>query len=289
MTQKMQSAIPIYWADNYEKLLQKALVIGNVANKEFKGALQKGDELVINVLPDVTYSSWTGGDLSAVETLSSSSVSIKITKGGQIHFKVTAADEQQMVNNPQYIKEVTMRGIYQFANAIDTDLGLLYADAGINFNSGTSVEIDESNPFHVLAECNRLMDVANLPKQGRFAILPPTFAMFLMLQQKPYIAALESTKKEAYENGLIAKKIAGFDEIYVSNNVYNSSGTYYPIFGMKNECIASIVQKDMKIIEYMPDLSINNAYKGGGMYGVKAYRTDKLGKMTVTFAPLFTS
>jgi hypothetical protein len=283
--QALQELIPQVWSDVFVEQLREAHVFGNVANTSFSSDIKKmGQEIEIEIQPTVTISNWTGGDLSAPEVLGAATTKGKITEGKSIHFKIKKADEIQALNNPKRAKSYSQDAVYRFANEIDDDYAALYPRAGIvvEETGGNPISIDSNNALNVIAECQRRVKKANISKNSKFFfIADPSFYANIYIDGRNFYT--ESGVKAA-TNGFMTERF-GF-KLYESNNCYSSGGVDYIYFGVEKECLAGAVQKDMELIGYTPELSVDNAFKGVGMYGVWCYDSRKFGVFKATYSSI---
>lgn len=277
---------------DFEQNLQNSLIIGKLAAKSYEEGMSFGDEKDVIMPGRVTMSDWDGGDLNAAEKVKSSIVKVKVDKGKQVNFEIEYAKAVQIValgegeNQVKLIDEYTKDALYQFRDAVDSALGKLYPYAGyvIDDGNGGAVTITENNALSLLAYMKTKFSRGHNGsawKNGKMiAILPPELiAIMLGMSMLQYT---ESQVKDV-QTGMVLEK-AGW-KIYESNNIYSpSAGVFQPLFGVEGETLASVIQKDMTLIPYMREESINEAYKGAGMFGVSAPRADLLGTAKISLS-----
>ncbi len=285
--QALQQLIPQTFKSTFVEQIYESLVFGDIANTEFSSSVKEyGDEVDVFIEPSITYNSWTGGDLNTREKLQAATTKIKINHGGQVHFYIPRTDTKQAAKNPEMAKKYTKKTNHSFANDIDEKLSVLYDQAGITIDSsGSPIDISSTNAWKVLVECQRQLKenlgCDSLAMKDLFFIAPPAYYAHLLVDNKPFYT--EEARLEAYKNGKVGKKIAGFD-LYESNNCFNSGGTHYCYFGVKKQALAVAVQKDIELISYIPDSSVDLTFKGAGLFGVGLYDARKFGVVKCTFA-----
>lgn len=287
----LENLICSQYSKNFEKNLQDSLVIGKLAATKYEEGMSFGDEKDVIMPGRVTLSDWDGGDLNTAEKVKSSIVKVKVDQGKQVNFEIEYAKAVQMSGGEgegqaKLASEYTQDALYQFRDAVDTALAKLYPYAGyvIDDGNGGAVEITANNALSLLAYMKTKFSRGHNGsawKNGKMiAILPPELiAIMLGMTMLQYT---ESQVKDV-QKGVVLEK-AGW-KIYESNNIYSpSEGVFQPLFGVEGETLASVIQKDMKLIPYMRTESINEAYKGAGMFGVSAPRADLLGTAKISLA-----
>ena len=288
----LENLICTQYQRSFENNLQDCLVIGKLAAQKYEDGMSFGDEKDVIMPGRVTMSDWAGGDLNKEEKVKSSIVKVKVDQGKQVNFEIEYAKATQIAAlgvgeaQAKLIDEYTKDALYQFRDAIDAALGKLYPYAGyvIDDGSGGTVSITENNALSLLAYMKTKFSRGHNGsawKNGKMiAILPPELiAIMLGMSMLQYT---ESQVKDV-QTGVVLEK-AGW-KIYESNNIYSpSTGVFQPLFGVEGETLASVVQKDMKLIPYMREESINEAYKGAGMFGVSAPRADLLGTAKISLS-----
>ncbi len=294
MTQLNQELIPQIFKKTFVSQVKEKLVFGSVANMDLEANIkQEGDEVDIPIRPRPTYSSWTGGDLSARENLKGATTKLKILHGGQVHFSMNPLDQAQAMKDPERLKYYTQDTNYLFANDMDEKFANLYQEAGVlltqGYDGSTAININSSNALKVMIEAQKKMKeqsgLDNSAVGNMFWIAPPAFYAHVMVDGRPFYT--DAARQEIGKNGKFGTKLIGLD-VMESNNCYNSSGTYYMYFGVKEKCLAGAVQKDMSLKAYNPELAPPDeiAYKGAGLFGVGCYDSRFFGVVKCTFASL---
>lgn len=282
--------IPTVIKKMWEENLESKKVIGILSNTSYQGELKSGDEADVkfNIEPDVT--AWDGGDLTAAQEAKSTIVKIKVDKGSQVNFKVNKADAIQMegASNAEAMKlasKTSDSAIEKVAEAQDQALGKLYATAGIQVNtiSGAATALTAANIAKVFTVAKAKMSDGNAWVDGKMAaIISPE--MTALLNEAYNQTATEYDAKNRRKG--FVRTLFGFD-IYESNNLFkDTDGNVYPLFGVKGETLASVTQNDLDLMHYIPENSLDDAYKGGAVWGCGNPRPDKLatGKFSVTLS-----
>ena len=123
------------------------------------------------------------------------------------------------------------------------------------------------------------LDKANVPKQGRWVVMPPEFEGLMLLD--PRFAYNTPNSNGRLENGEVARA-AGFG-IHISNNVPNTSSTKYKIIASYNGA-ATRAEQILKTEAYRPEKRFSDAVKGLHVYGAKVTRPNEIAVATVNFS-----
>ncbi len=280
------------YSQTFETKFRNEIVIGKMAATNYSDNLKFGDEANVVMPGRVKMTDWSGGDLNAPEKVTSSIVKIKVNKGKQVNFELEKAKEIQLQGSisdlqNDLVDEYISDARYQFRDAVDSALGALYPFAGYVLDDNDSdIVLTAENAFAVLSHMKTKFARGNNGSawvNGKMIAVFPPEAIAIMLGMT-YLQYTESQVKDK-STGFVTEK-AGW-RIYESNNIATpAADSYRPLFGIEGESLACVIQKDMELVPYMRDASLNKAYKGGAVYGVGAPRADKLGtaKLSVTLS-----
>lgn len=285
----LDTLIKTVYSENYEKNLENELVLDKLSATKYAANLKMGDEMDVELPGQATLQKWDGGDLQDVEEAGVSVAKIKVDQGMSANFEISQAKAVQINKSnteeaTKLAKEYSNSANYQFADAIDSKIGQLYATAGLVLNNGTAITVTTDNILKVLSNMKALFSRKKAWVTGKMAaFLPPE--MTAILNQVPNLTNSEAGHKERAKGWV--RELSGW-QIYESNNIAaDTDGYFYPLFGVIGETTASVKQKNMELIPYMREKSINKAYKGAGVFGVGTARPDKLGtakiKATLSF------
>lgn len=142
-------------------------------------------------------------------------------------------------------------------------------------------------PLQLLNRFNRILDVNNVPKEGRWVVIDPVFKELLMDENSKLINNdYNPGADQLVTNRLIAKNIRGF-RVYESNNLpvigtgpgtastAGSSTNYGVIVAGHDSSVASAQQID-KTEKYRDPFSFADVVRGMNMYGRKILRPESL-------------
>lgn len=283
----------------FKKYYYDELVIGKLAHSEFKSGVKTGDEVDVIMPGTVKMFDYDGKkDLPDAEEVTNSIVKIRIDRGKAFHFELQDMQKKQIENCPDLkqkvnlVKEYSTDAIKQFAATVDKAYGELYTRAGYYVHNGdkaapTAIEISKTNVKDLLSYMQAIFKRGDNEGHNSWidgqmlAIVPPEFQFFLSgMSDLEYVESGHRKIEKGYVGTL-----AGWD-ILISNNVKGITNgdtiTYFPLFGIKGKTLAGGVSDNLNTKSYMPERNFNTRYKGYGLYGVGAPRSDFFGTAMVS-------
>ena len=272
--------IPELWSAALLTHLDKAHVFANLVNRDYEGDISDyGDTVHINQIGDITVKKYTKGtDIAAPEDISTTEQLLVIDQAEYFNFGIDDIDAAQA--RTALMDKAMMRAAYGLADTSDTYLaGLMATGAKIKIgNTTTPIAITSANAYSTLVDIKVAMDKKNVPKQGRWVVLPPDYEGALLLDDR-FVKGGVPQSDERLTNGFIGRA-AGFD-VYTSNNC--------PVTASKYSVIASVniattyAEQIVKTEGYRPEKSFKDAMKGLNVYGAKVTMGDAIAVATVTF------
>jgi hypothetical protein len=261
--------------------LRKTLVYGgpNVVNRDYEGEIQQaGDTVRITSISRPTINTYVPNVTAVVpEELTDSQRVLVIDQQKYWAFQVDDVDQAQ-AKGP-VIPQAMSEGGYGLADVIDQFLASLYTgtqSANVVGSTGSPIAVTAAAPNaaydNVLVPLRTRLGRANVPMQGRYAIVSPEIMGRLLIDSR-FIKVNESGTSEALRNGLIGRA-AGFD-IYESNNVPNPTGNVHVVQAGRNTAI-SYAEQLTKTLAYRPEAKFADAVKGLAVYGAKLIRPDSI-------------
>ncbi|HEX8638217.1 MAG TPA: P22 phage major capsid protein family protein, partial [Pyrinomonadaceae bacterium] len=192
-----------------------------------------------------------------------------IDQAKYFNFKVDDIDKVQ--TNANVMAEAMSRAGYGLRDKVDIFIAashILVPSANLLGTDVSPIVPTKADAYDYLVDLNTKLDEANVPAEGRFAIVPPWFEG-LLLKDNRFVAAGTSKTDEVLRNGLIGRA-AGFD-IYKSNNTPNTNGTLYKVIA-GHPMAYSFAEQIVKTEAYRPEKSFADAVKGMHVYGGKLVR-----------------
>lgn len=265
---------PAIWAARAAHYLDRALVFASpdVVNRDYEGEIAvKGDSVNINQIGDITVSDYTSGtDISSPQQLTDAQLKLIIDQAKYINFEVDDIDKAQV--NMNTVDMAMERGSYAFRKVVDTDIATVMSDgvdtANVIGTMGSPISITTGDlAYQYLVELTTKLDEANVPENGRFAIVPPWYYN-LLLRNTAFVAAGTTMTDNRLITGVISQ-VLGM-KVMKSNAIVNTSGTKYKIMAGVN--LATTVATQIPVgsmISYRPEKRFSTAIKALLLYGRK--------------------
>ena len=268
----VKNFIPQIWSARLLANLDKTLVYANAVNRDYEGEIKKfGDTVKINQMGDVTVKDYKGGAIEDPEELNSNQTILTIDQAKYFNFKVDDVDKAQA--NVTLVDKAMERASYAVQDVIDKFIAALVKDAKIKVgNTGKPVEITVANAYDTLVDLGVELDKKNVPRVGRFVILPP-FYLGLLSKDPRFTKDFK-----ILENGVVdGATVSGF-KLMMSNNVPFSASNYSIMAG--TDMAISFAGQVTKVEAYRPEKSFSDAMKGLYVFGAKVTQPDCLACLT---------
>lgn len=272
---------PEIWSKKLLSSLKKNLVIAapGVVNRDYEGEINEaGDTVTINSVSRPTISTYVPGSTTIVpETLTTAQRQLVVDQAKYFAFEVDDVDKRQALGGA--MEEATLEASYGLKDVADQYMeGIMRAgasnspSAAVSIVAGTSANkvVYES----LLIPMKVKLDEADVPEDGRFAIIPPWVHGFLLLDDR-FIRADATGQAAASINGKVGTA-AGFD-IRVSNNLPTVTGDDDSVLA-GHPMATSYAEQINKTEAYRPESSFADAVKGLHLYGGKVVRPEALCK-----------
>lgn len=277
------SFIPEIWNARLLNALRADLVYTNLFNRNYEGEIrQAGDTVHINTITDISIKDYTRNtDIDNPEQLTTADQTLVVDQAKYYNFYLNDVDKAQAL--PGLIDAAMASASHGLAEAVDKYLAGLLAAASGTITTGlgstsTPLTVTASSAYELLVDMKTAMDKANVPKMGRKVVLPPEFEGFMLKDAR--FAANGGKGENRLENGAVARA-AGFD-IYISNNVPNTSGAKYKVIASTQES-NTYAEQLVKTEAYRREKGFDDGVKGLLVYGAKIIRPAAVAVATVNF------
>lgn len=268
--------IPTLWAARALENLNKAHVYAQAAvcNRDYEGEIsQAGDTVKISTLGPVTVAPYVkNANISEAQELTDAGQLLEINQQNYFNFQLDDIDQAQ--TRPKLIDLAMRNSAWALSDVADQYLaGIMWAAvpaANTQGAVGTGLDIGfgtgEKAPYTVLLKAAADLDEANVPRLGRWAIVPPWFHAYLLMDQR-FVGSGAAEADARGVNGFVGR-VAGFD-IYMSNNVPAVAGpAEYKILCGTNYA-TSYAEQINKVEAYRPERRFADAVKGLHLFGAK--------------------
>lgn len=283
---------PEIWSARLLVALRKSLVYAGptIVNRDYEGEIEEAGDIVrITSISRPTVATYTPNSTTITpEELTDAQRNLVIDQCKYFAFKVDDVDKRQARGN--VMTQGMSEAAFALADVVDQYVASFYTGVQ-TANQVSAVTIDTTSPTSWDAEAAKAyndiliplkvkLDEANVPKQGRYAVLPP-WLEGVMLRDPRFVKVNESGTEQGLRNGQVARA-AGFD-ILTSNNVPVPTANNYIVTAGVNSAI-SFAEQINKTEAYRPESSFSDAIKGLALYGAKLIRPDSMAYATAVLS-----
>ena len=269
--------VPQIWEARLLEHLDKALVYGNLVNRDYEGDIRnQGDTVKINQIGNITVNNYTKGSNITYESVDGTPTTLTIDQAKYFAFKVEDIDQVQA--NVNLVDGAMARASYALRDVVDQHIAAHYTDVTNTIGDDTTPEsITSANKaYEALVDLRTALDEKNVQSTGRFVVVPPAFYAY-MLKDSRFVAAGTSKTDSVLANGFIGQA-AGFD-IYQSNNVPNTEGTLYKVMAGTRQGI-SYAQQILSTEALRLEGTFSDAVRGQLVYGSVTVQPNALAVLT---------
>ena len=277
------SFIPEVWNARLLNALRADLVYTNLFNRNYEGDIrQAGDTVHINTITDISIKEYTRNtDIADPDQLTTTDQTLVVDQARYFNFYLDDVDKAQA--KPGLIDAAMASASHGLADAVDKYLADLLSKATGTIPTGlgstaTPLQITAANAYELLVNMKTALDKANVAKIGRKVVLPPEFEGYMLMDNR--FAANGGKGEGRLENGAVARA-AGFD-IYISNNVPNTSGAKYKIVACTDES-NTYAEQLTETEAYRREKGFDDGVKGLLVFGAKVVRPAAVAVATVNF------
>lgn len=265
--------IPELWSQQLLVNFRKNLVFGSLINRNYEGEIRDhGDTVRITTPSAISVSAYSG--TVSYETPASTQQSLLIDQQRYWAFELDDVDQAQA--NVNLMQAYMTEAAYALANDVDAALGSLYTEAGSNT---LSIDLTATSPrqnlYPVMVDAGRILDEANVPRNGRWVVLSPK-GYAHVLKETEFIHA-SAAGDQVIRTGEVGS-IAGFS-VYVSNNLALATSRKY-LFG--TNAAITVADQVAKTEALRRESSFKDAVRGLLVYGRKVVRPSALGVISAT-------
>jgi hypothetical protein len=270
----LDNFIPTIWSNELLVNLRKSLIAGQpgVINRDYEGEIQNaGDTVKISSIGEVTIDDYVKNtDMSGPETLTDATRSLIITEAKYFNFQVDDIDRAQQT--PKVMAGAMAEAAYGLADVADQFILGKYEDADAG-NIITETTPAAEDAYEILVDLGVVLSESNIPKAGRWAVIPPWFHG-LILKDDRFVAA--GAPQGALINGLVGRA-AGFNLLESNNCPTGGSGDEDLFYVVAGHPMAWSYAEQIRSVEgYRPQARFADAVKGLHLYGAKVVRPTAL-------------
>ena len=292
--------IPEIWSGKLIENFYDATVLAAISNTDYEGEIrQYGDTVNIRTTPEITIREYVKGQTLTVENPDKPKIQLVIDKGEYFACVEDDVDKVQSDINlmDTWSKDASERMKIKIDQRVLTDIlpGIAATNKGAtageqsgSFNLGTSgapltVTKDGASAttavIDLIVDMGTVLDEANAPESDRFIVIPAKMAN-LIKKSELKDASLTGDSMSVMRNGRLGM-IDRFT-LYVSHNLYVSSGKYNIIAGHKMGFTFASQMTNMETIR--SESTFGNIIRGLQVYGYKVTKGEALSTAVVQFA-----
>lgn len=257
-----QTFKPEVWAELTNRNLNKQLVFGALANRNYEGKIENmGSSVRVPSIGSVTVGDYTGADITFQEDTGAYQT-ININKAKYFALKMDDVDKAQAI--PGVIEALTDQAIYEMADVVDTELAKLYAKC----KSKVAGVIGADKVSDKIIDLAVKMDEDNVPTANRWLVISPEIYGQL-IKEVPTISKGENTLgiNQSYFIG----SWGGFT-IYKSNNVQRTAKKYHCMAGVSAGLTLAMQINKMEAGRF--EKSFGEYVKGLQLFGCDVMETE---------------
>ncbi|WP_432589945.1 phage capsid protein [Streptomyces sp. HD1123-B1] len=280
---------PEIWAARLLVGWRKELVYAGptVVNRDYEGDIaEAGDTVRITSISDPTIGTYVPNVTEVTpEELTDAQRTLTIDQSKYWAFKVDDVDKRQAKGN--VMPEAMSRAAYRLADQTDQYVASFYTGAvtaNVLGSTGSPINVyTQPKDFYdkVIVPLRTRLTRADVPKQGRYCIVPPEGYASLLLDDR-FTDASASGDPNALINGYVGR--AGGFAIYESNNAPEPTAGVHVVQAGVNNAV-SFAEQINKTEAYRPEKGFGDAVKGLALYGAKLVRPDGIAVAYIDATP----
>jgi len=264
----VSSFVPSIWSASILRGFEKASVFTSCLSRDYAGEVKnQGDVVKVPKLNPVAVRDYVKGQPISYDEVTGSTLDIPIDQCK--YWALKCEDIDVLQSAPNFLDGATLNAAYALRDCID-----IYSAEIMTAGAGTKLFV--SDPYAIVtAITNRAddsvidlfttlameLDQLNIPRAGRFAVIPPYVVKALSLQ----IIKAGTPNTAPISEGFITR-VAGFD-VYMSNNLVMDSDDNATI-------IAGIAQAATHIVQISKTESLRDQAQFGDLVrGLALYKT----------------
>jgi hypothetical protein len=291
--------IPEIWSGKLIENFYDATVLAAISNTTYEGEIRAyGDTVNIRTTPEIVIRDYIKGQALTVDNPDKPKIQLVIDKGEYFACVEDDVDKVQSDINMMdtWSKDASERMKIKIDQRVLTDLlpgigafnkGATAGEQSASFNLGTTgspltVTKDGASSttsvIDLIVDMGTVLDEANCPEADRFLVIPAKMAG-LIKKSELKDASLTGDSVTPLRNGRLGM-IDRFT-LYVSHNLYVSSGKYNIVSGHKMGFTFASQMTNMETIR--SETTFGNIIRGLQVYGYKVVKPEALSTAVIQF------
>ncbi len=267
-----QSFIREVWSAQVLVSLKKAqrYAQSGVVNRNYEGEIRNGGDTVrVRSISRPTISTYTKGGTLTYEQLTDAQRALTVDQQKSFSFVVDDIDKAQ---NGGAMPEAADEAAYGLRDLADQYVAALYTGAQTANQIGTVSVTSGDIAYTQLLALKTKLDEANVPDEGRWAIVPSWYEGLLLNNDK-FVRVDASGTDEGLRNGRIGRA-AGFT-VLMSNNAPLVTGDDYAVMAGVPGAI-SYAEQIVEMEALRLQTTFGTGVRGLHVYGAKLMRPDAI-------------
>ena len=199
--------IPTIWEARLLAHLDKELVYGNLANRDYEGDIKAAGNVVkINQIGDIAVRDYKKGTDITFDDVDGAQTTLTIDQQKYFAFKVDDVDAAQA--NVNLIDGAMQRASYKMRDTVDQYIAGFHTKAGVTKGLGddtTPLSITSATKaYESLVDLKGALDDENVPVDGRFVVVPSAFYGFMLKDSRFVAAGTARTRMARSSRSLLA-------------------------------------------------------------------------------------
>ena len=291
--------IPELWSGKLIENFYDATVLAAISNTDYEGEIRQfGDTVNIRTTPEITIRDYVKGQALTVENPDKPKLQLVIDKGEYFACVEDDVDKVQSDINlmDTWSKDASERMKIKIDQRVLTDIlpgisslnkGATAGEQSDSFNLGTTgapltVTKDgaggTTSVVDLIVDMGTVLDEANAPEADRFLVIPAKMAG-LIKKSELKDASLTGDSQSVVRNGRLG--MVDRFTIYVSHNLYVSSGKYNILAGHKMGFTFASQMTNMETIR--SETTFGNIIRGLQVYGYEVIKPEALSTAVIQF------
>lgn len=273
---------PEVWAAAFIVQMRKQLVYAgpSIVNHDYEGDIQEaGDTVRISGMGPVTVGDYAG--TVTYQDVNDTGTVLTIDQQKFFGVNVKDVDKAQALNGGAAVAQIMNNAAYALSDVADQFVANKYPEisAGNILTAVTDFTTDKGTAYDTLVDLGVLLDEADVPSEGRYAVIPPWYHGILR-KDPNFINAEKSGSTAPLLNGQVGEA-AGF-AILKSNNVPQpSAGTTY-VVQVGTPMAISFANQLVENEALRHPTAFTDQLRGLHVYGAKLLYPDGLAAVTCT-------
>lgn len=268
---------PEIWSALLMESYKKVLVYANLCNRDYEGEIRAaGDVVRVTSISRPTINTYTRNSDISYEELTDAQRTLPIDQEKYWAFTVDDVDQAQARGN--VVPAAMSEAAFGLSDVVDQFVAGLYTGVAAQNAVGTQAITTGDAAYTGLRKLALKLDEANIPKQGRWAVVPSWYHS-LLLENNKFVDLSASGTSEPLMNGLVGRALGM--TIYASNNAPLVTGDDYACMAGTNAAI-TMAEQVTQTEAMRSELRFGDRVRGLLVYGAKLMRPDGLATLVAS-------